>query len=250
MLLGGLKHDTGQVPTYKNIDSEQKMLRMAKFLAKEKRLREKRRRQELRRSQQMIDSILQFSIMMNSGASNLMQNFNFPQLQGIQGDLGMFQNMASNNNLGSIGPSGGNLYLDPKHAQAVQQGNSPFGTPGMNSPAPGSQGGKGKSPEELEEERLRKKKRKRRKRKKEKRRRKMLQEQKMREIRERELEDERRAAELMNNKANDNQQLAYDELDRERKLDEEAEKERLRREQEAKDAKELAIRKQEERFEQ
>ena len=45
----------------------QKVQGIARFIAVEKRVREKRQRQELARSQNMINSLLQYSIMM-SGA--------------------------------------------------------------------------------------------------------------------------------------------------------------------------------------
>lgn len=45
----------------------QKVQGIAKFISAEKRIREKRQRQEVQRSQDMINTLLQYSIMMNGG---------------------------------------------------------------------------------------------------------------------------------------------------------------------------------------
>ena len=45
----------------------QKVIGIAKFISTEKKIREKRQRQEMQRSQDMINTLLQYSILMNNG---------------------------------------------------------------------------------------------------------------------------------------------------------------------------------------
>lgn len=66
-MLNGLQRDMGEMDKPEEEEMAQKVIGIAKFISTEKRIREKRQRQEMQRSQDMINSLLQYSIMMNGG---------------------------------------------------------------------------------------------------------------------------------------------------------------------------------------
>ena len=70
MMLRGLRRDVGYFEEPQEEEMALKVQGIAKFLTVEKRVREKRQREELERSQNMISTLLQYSIMMNSGMSS------------------------------------------------------------------------------------------------------------------------------------------------------------------------------------
>lgn len=248
-----MKYDNGQTMDYKNIESEQKMLRMAKFLSKERKLREKRRRKELRRSQQLIDNILQFSILMNSGTSNFMQSFNLPQLGGVNQNINMFQNFApGGNQVGMIGAPTGNLYLDP--SLATPQMNPGMGggvVAGGNNQQGGSNRGRGqKTQEEIENEKLRKRRKRRKERKREKRRRRKAEEEAKKRIADEEAKELENAIDVHVNRGDRLEQEAIKNIQEERERKKREAEEQARLAQDQKDREEAAQRKKLEKMEQ
>lgn len=67
VLINGLMRDMGNLEKPEEEEMAQKVMSMAKLLATEKRIKEKRQRQEAQRSQDMLNNLLQYSILMNGG---------------------------------------------------------------------------------------------------------------------------------------------------------------------------------------
>lgn len=206
-----------------------KIVRMAKMLEREKKERRKRERRERNRWKMMMDEMLKWSIMLNSGG-----NFD-PSLFSMG-----FKDFGSN----------AGIDLSQFQMQSGGGGFSPLGMGGLGAMGggdpnnPNQQGG-GNAQEELrrkQEEKLKKKRAKAKARKAEKRRRKQIKEAKLKEIRAREAADLKSAQAIMANKASKNANQAQQELEDERERSRLAEEERIRREKAEKEARELAIR--------
>ena len=221
-VFSGLKG--GNVGNHRNRDMDKKLNRMAIFLSKEKKMRERQRRIELKNTQQMMDSILQFSIMMNSGQNDLMKSMlpytnvpNFGQMgANIMGDIGL------------NGPQLGNMALDPSMQQNLAGGNM-YGPGGAQQQAQQQVDPLEKKKKEEAKKRLKKLKKKAREKKKIK---KEL-ERKKKEVRDREQENLDEAIKYNKQLANKNEQEAIEELDRERRDKNNQEAERIRKEKEA-----------------
>ena len=251
----------------KQEEMELELLKMKKFLKQEKKLRDKRRRQELRRSQRLMDNILQFSILMNSDASNMLRGIlpyaNMPGLDGFSSSINNFMDFKNMGEVGRIAQTSGNLYLDPKmQAAALQQG-QPQGQQGQNlfalgrGPYGANQGGgggdeqqQGPTLSEIAEKKARKKARKARRKKREKIRRERLRREQEEAAREREKKDYENALDIMNKRADRDADIAHQQLVDERERKRLEEEERLRQERLRKEREEQERLKRELRYEQ
>jgi hypothetical protein len=68
-LLHSLQKDVGYMQDPEEKELISKVQSVARLVLTEKKIREKRQRQELERSQNLLNNLLQFSILMNTGAS-------------------------------------------------------------------------------------------------------------------------------------------------------------------------------------
>jgi len=67
VMLKGLQRDMGEIEKPEEEEMAQKVMGIAKFISTEKKIREKRQRQEMQRSQDMLNTLLQYSILMSNG---------------------------------------------------------------------------------------------------------------------------------------------------------------------------------------
>lgn len=67
LMLGSLKRDMGNFEKPEEEEMAQKVIGIAKLVSTEKKIREKRQKQETQRSQDMLNNLLQYSILMSAG---------------------------------------------------------------------------------------------------------------------------------------------------------------------------------------